>query len=102
MGLHPIAAPGVHRIMAASARCRGAPRLEANSGIRFAASKSGPRLARSFPAHCGKQATPGDLLLPLDLQSCLMEECLHANRAVNALLPQQAYQPVREGKVYQE
>ena len=42
-------------------------------------------LAGSFLANRGQPSAPGDLLLPLDLQSFLPEERLQASAAVNVL-----------------
>src|SRR5260221_5839622 len=59
-------------------------------------------LACLFLGNRGQPSAPGDLVLRLDLQSCLMEERLQTSAAVHAPQTQHVYQPVREGHVHQE
>src|SRR5690242_10025998 len=59
-------------------------------------------LTCSFLANSGKPSAPADLLLRLDLQSCLSEERLQASEAVNALQTKNSYQPVRERQIHKE
>lgn len=61
-----------------------------------------PVTSCSFLSHSGKPSASGDLLLRLDLQSCLMEEHLQASAALNALQTNNSYQPVREGHIHEE
>src|SRR6266699_2036770 len=59
-------------------------------------------IACSFLSNSGKPSAPCDLLLRLDLQSCLSEERLQSSAAVNTLQTKHAYQPVREGHIHKK
>src|SRR5205814_4833125 len=59
-------------------------------------------LTCSFLANSGKPSAPRNLLLRLNLQSCLIEERLQASAAVNALQTKHSYQPVRQGHIHKE